>query len=326
MSRVRFLLLIVLAVPVTAGADTRCVPRTTVDIGVAGYTLESRGRAWIEDYSVGPIPCSAEIASGVHRITNDRYAIVKEKEWADTTPNSQDTSWDSELAASGQIDVCYRASISLRQSDGQEQGAGTEALCLRAPTPPPPPPDNGDGDSGEATFFNYGSPILIDLGSATYPLTSVDRGVSFDIDADGDLERVSWTRDASVAFLFFDRDGDGLPANGAELFGDHTPLASGAIAAHGFQALAEFDGNGDGAVTPADARWPALRLWQDANHDGRADAGEITTLDAASIRALGTVPAWNGRRDRHGNLFQWKSLASVGGQQRPFYDVYFVTE
>ena len=56
-----------------------------------------------------------------------------------------------------------------------------------------------------------------------FRLTSPAAGVAFDIDADGDLEHVSWTEhDAEVAFLAIDVDQDGRITSGKELFGSQT--------------------------------------------------------------------------------------------------------
>ena len=76
----------------------------------------------------------------------------------------------------------------------------------------------------------------------------------FDIDADGYSESVTWVSpEARDAFLFLDRNGNGIVDDGSELFGDATYLFSGEIAQHGYEALAEFDlfeygGNGDGVI------------------------------------------------------------------------------
>lgn len=69
------------------------------------------------------------------------------------------------------------------------------------------------------------SPILINLknNSANYRLTSAAEGVLFDINADGVVDRVSWTEAGSdIAFLVFDRDGNGRIDDGKELFGTAT--------------------------------------------------------------------------------------------------------
>jgi hypothetical protein len=130
----------------------------------------------------------------------------------------------------------------------------------------------------------------------------------------------------SVAFLFLDRDGNGTPDDGSDLFGDHTLLADGQTARHGFEALAELDSNHDGSISAADERWPELRLWQDANRDGTAQLDELTPLNAWEVSALNLNVRWTGRRDRYGNAFRWRSTATFGdGHAKPpraYYDVY----
>lgn len=84
-------------------------------------------------------------------------------------------------------------------------------------------------------------------------------------------------RDTDDAFLVRDRDGNGKIDSGRELYGDNTLLTNGRKAANGYQALVEEDSNGDGVI---DANWNALRLWQDKNQDGTAQAEELSALSA----------------------------------------------
>ena len=63
------------------------------------------------------------------------------------------------------------------------------------------------------------TPLVIALDNR-YELTSPENGVFFDLDADGNPDRAAWPRDGSVAFLFNDRNGNGVPDDGAELFGN----------------------------------------------------------------------------------------------------------
>jgi hypothetical protein len=82
------------------------------------------------------------------------------------------------------------------------------------------------------------SPVIISE-RGDYRLTSVVDGVTSDIDADGVAERVSWTAPGTdLAFLALDQNRNGHIDSGAELFGD-------AVAANGWEALAELDTNGD---------------------------------------------------------------------------------
>ena len=169
----------------------------------------------------------------------------------------------------------------------------------------------------------YGSPIVIAINGG-YEFTSVADGVWFDLDGDGRLDRVAWPRDGSVAFLFFDRNGNGIPDDGRELFGDHTFLLSGEQAEHGFEALAEFDSSGDGAVTVDDDRWMQLQLWRDFDHDGTAGTGEITPVAASGIAELGFDCRRVGRRDAHGNQLRWQAFAKLAHGRRPYYDVFLI--
>lgn len=48
--------------------------------------------------------------------------------------------------------------------------------------------------------------------------------------------------------------------SGRELFGDSTLLSNGSTARHGYEALAEFDGNGDGIINADDETFSRLKL------------------------------------------------------------------
>ncbi|MCQ1547462.1 MAG: M10 family metallopeptidase C-terminal domain-containing protein [Candidatus Accumulibacter phosphatis] len=94
--------------------------------------------------------------------------------------------------------------------------------------------------------------------------------------------------------------------DGNELFGDHTPLDAGGIAANGFIALADLDRNRIGSTDAADTDWANLRLWQD--RDGHTDDGELLMLEGASVAALRTThteildrSTWKWQTDAFGN-------------------------
>ena len=94
--------------------------------------------------------------------------------------------------------------------------------------------------------------------------------------------RTDWPT-AATPWLALDRDGDGRITTGAELFGDATPLASGATATNGFAALADLDANHDGIIDARDPAFASLVLWsdRDGDHVGSADelrhASELVT-------------------------------------------------
>lgn len=156
------------------------------------------------------------------------------------------------------------------------------------------------------------TPIVLDLDAHGFRFTSLDDGVLFDIDADGQAEHLSWTAPRSrEAFLVLDRNGNGQIDDGSELFGDATAQPA-SEEPNGFAALSVFDqpqagGNGDGAISPDDAIFSSLRLWIDVNHDGRSQASEITALALEGIQKIELRTIESGRRDRYGNQLRWVS-------------------
>lgn len=177
-----------------------------------------------------------------------------------------------------------------------------------------------------------GSPILIDLDGSQFPLTSVQNGVWFDLDGDGQVEKTAWTApDSSVGFLVLDRNGNGQIDDGKELFGNHTPQSASAHP-NGFSALAEYDkpengGNADGVIDPRDAIFQSLRLWIDSNHDGVSETGELHRLSEFGITSISLHYGFSYRRDQYGNQFRFRSQVQSenAGVSHWAYDVFFVT-
>jgi hypothetical protein len=130
------------------------------------------------------------------------------------------------------------------------------------------------------------TPLVLDLDGNGVSTLGLSAGVRFDMLAAGAPVATGWAGPAD-GLLALDRNGDGRIGDGGELFGSGTTLASGAKAGNGYQALAELDSNGDGAISAADAAFSRLRVWVDSNSDGVSAAAELHTLDELHITRIG---------------------------------------
>jgi T1SS-143 domain-containing protein len=161
----------------------------------------------------------------------------------------------------------------------------------------------GGGATLVAVFTNYGNvtaagvpniaadfasitsaidPIILDLDHNGIALTTLDNGVSFDINADGHQDKIAWTA-GTDGILAYDVDGNGKIDNGSEIFSPH--FAGGSYV-DGLAALATLDSNHDGKIDANDEAFSKLTIWQDLNHNGISDAGELSSLADHQIASL----------------------------------------
>ncbi|MCX7086904.1 MAG: hypothetical protein NTV00_02500 [Methylococcales bacterium] len=145
-----------------------------------------------------------------------------------------------------------------------------------------------DGDGLETSGFSTTAPIY------------------FDLDANGVKEGTGWVL-ADDGLLALDRNGNGVIDNGTELFGDHTPLASGGNAVDGFAALTQEDTNQNGKVEAGDAHFNSLMIWRDLNQDGISQANELFTLASQNIAAINVTQIAHSQLLSNGN-----QLADLG--------------
>ena len=57
-------------------------------------------------------------------------------------------------------------------------------------------------------------------------------------------------------------------------------------ARNGFEALAQYDENGDGIIDEKDTAYSQLLVWRDANSDGVSQAEELVSLQEAGIQSI----------------------------------------
>lgn len=114
-------------------------------------------------------------------------------------------------------------------------------------------------------------PLVINFEGNAAELT--DQKFDFDIDADGQVDRISFLSSAS-GFLALDKNGNGTIDDGSELFGTRT--------GNGFAELAAYDSDGNGWIDENDTIFASLRIWtKDANGDDH-----LSTLAERNIGAL----------------------------------------
>ncbi len=141
------------------------------------------------------------------------------------------------------------------------------------------------GNNSLASIFGTNKPIdpiILDLDHNGIALTTLEHGVSFDINADGHQDKIAWTA-GTDGILAYDVDGNGKIDNGSEIFSPHF---AGGNYVDGLQALATLDSNHDGKIDASDEAFSKLLVWQDLNHNGISDAGELSSLADHQIASL----------------------------------------
>ena len=97
--------------------------------------------------------------------------------------------------------------------------------------------------------------------------------------------------------------------------------------------MAEYDnringGNGDSLITPSDRIFASLRLWQDRNHNGKSEVGELRSLQSFGLKVIELDYKLAKKTDEHGNYFRYRAKVKGdkdGSVGRWAWDVFLVT-
>jgi len=148
----------------------------------------------------------------------------------------------------------------------------------------------------------YVDPLILDLNGGGVSLTSyAERTVLFDIDHDGSLEQTGWVAPGE-GIVVIDRNGNGKIDDISETLSEYYGGAIGTKPyANGFDALKSLDSNHDNQFTSADTAWNSVKIWIDANADGRTDPGELKTLDQLGITSINLNAATQSGLVNNGN-------------------------
>jgi hypothetical protein len=134
-------------------------------------------------------------------------------------------------------------------------------------------------------FVQRSDPLALDLDGDGIETVSANAGITFDSDGDGLKTGTGWVK-GDDGFLVLDRNSNGTIDTGKELFGVDTVKVNGQLATDGFDALRDLDGNADGVFDAQDEQFANVRVWQDKNQDGIAQANELKSLAEHNITAI----------------------------------------
>ncbi len=123
------------------------------------------------------------------------------------------------------------------------------------------------------------TPVTLDLGGDGLDFVSSSAGAAFDHDGDGVREATSWAGRGD-GILVRDANGDGIANDGGEI----SFSVAGSTDLEGLRL--QYDSNGDGKLSAADAEFASFGVWQDANGDGVTDAGEFRSLADLGIASI----------------------------------------
>lgn len=159
---------------------------------------------------------------------------------------------------------------------------------------------------GYATYANnFGNqtyipvdPLVLDLNGDGVRLTNyVSSPVLFDVDHDGKREITGWVSPED-GIVVVDRNNNGKIDDISETLSEYYGGQAGTDGSggtkpykDGFAALKSLDTNNDNIFNASDNAWSSVKVWVDANHDGKSwdDADNDGVIDAGEASELKTL-------------------------------------
>ncbi|PDS40425.1 hypothetical protein CO662_36420 [Rhizobium anhuiense] len=164
----------------------------------------------------------------------------------------------------------------------------------------------------------FRDPLVLDLDGDGVELTALAGSTThFDYGQDGFAERTGWVS-ADDGILVRDANGNGTVDGAGELFGSATQ--------DGFAVLETMDSNGDGRVDTADAGFQELYVWQDANQNGQADAGELKHLSDLGISSVSVIRQAVGSTNQGNTVGYEGTFTRADGTIGTSQTIYFQTD
>lgn len=168
------------------------------------------------------------------------------------------------------------------------------------------------------------TPIMLDMNGDGIHTSALSAGMKFDINADGNQETIGWS-DGKDALLVHDINHDGQINDGSELFGSATTLSDGSMAKDGYEALRDLDSNKDNVIDSQDTAYNELKLWIDANQDGKVDDGEMMSLKDAGVESMNLMTKNDVSTDNGNIIGLESSFTTTSGETHNMADVWFAT-
>lgn len=173
---------------------------------------------------------------------------------------------------------------------------------------------------------DYVTPLVVDLDGNGIETTSLEDGVQFDIDGDGNTEHTAWIKSGN-GFLVWDKNQDGTINDGSEMFGEGTVMINGKHAENGVAAILELDSNHDRILNNQDDVWGYLQIWHDDNTNGITENGELASLFDWGIQSLALSFEKIDWVDENGNKHIYLTEASKeNGENISVADIDFRTD